>query len=210
MEDIINYKKYIIFIIALLTFNISSLHAGGSNLPKNKHKISIKPREFFWAISHPFIAKKVLKLTKIAIKITDSLEKNKILSDKSGGNLDAFKHSYWMALLSQNIKSKKAYRLGVIHEKINYHQYKRNCYSQDSTASLMDLKNNEVGISYGEKYKEISKNELIEIIISAIRNGELYRLKKDKHGNYLDCDDNIIDIKKEKAWNKRKCIEKTN
>jgi hypothetical protein len=114
-----------------------------------------------------------------------------------------------MALLSQNIKSKKAKRLGEIHEKINYRQFKKQYSSQDSAASLMDLKNNEVGIAFGEKYKSIGNDELVKIIINAIKNGELYRLKKDKHGNYLDCNDKIIDLEKEQDWDKRKCIIKT-
>jgi hypothetical protein len=73
----------------------------------------------------------------------------------------------------------------------------------------MDLKNNEVGIAFGEKYKSIGNDELVKIIINAIKNGELYRLKKDKHGNYLDCNDKIIDLEKEQDWDKRKCIIKT-
>jgi hypothetical protein len=114
-----------------------------------------------------------------------------------------------MALLSQNIKSKKAKHLGEIHENINYRQFRKGNSSQDSAASLMDLKNNEVGIAFGEKYKGIGNDELVNIIINAIKNGKLYRLKKDKQGHYLDCKSKIIDIEKEIAWDKRKCIIRT-
>ena len=209
MYNIINNKKYIIFFFAILITATSDLKA--SNLQTNtaKHNIKITFREFIWAVSHPFIVKKVLTISKITLNITDSLESHNILSDRSGGNLDAFKHSYWMAMLTKNIKSKKAKRLGIIHEKTNYQQFIRGNNSQDSAASLMDLKNNEIGIYYGEKYRNKSNEELINALISAIKNGELYRLKKDEYGNYLDCNNTIIDLKKEKDWDKRKCIIRT-
>jgi len=204
----LNCKKYIIYILFLIFFWTSDLYADSIQItPKSKIKIS--NREIIWAISHPFIANKVLKISKSAINITDSVEENNILSDQSGGNLDAFKHAYWMALLSQNISSKKARRIGVIHEKINYREYKRGNSNQDSAASFMDLMNNEVGISIVENNKSLSHQDLINMIIEAIKNGELYRIKKDEEGKYLDCNNRIIDLSKEKGWNKRKCIIRT-
>jgi len=73
----------------------------------------------------------------------------------------------------------------------------------------MDLKNNQIGINISERNKNMSNQELIRIIIEAIKNGELYRIKKNKDGKYLDINNQIIDIENEKGWNKRKCIVRT-
>ncbi|RLD42978.1 MAG: hypothetical protein DRI86_10770 [Bacteroidetes bacterium] len=169
-------------------------------------------REVIWGITHPFIVLKVKRLTKRSMIVTDSLGKDKILFDKSGGNLDAFKHSYWMASLSQNIKEKKARKIGIIHEKVNYRQYKRalrkgKCV-QDSTASLMDLKNNDVGILIGLENKKIQESELIKLVIFAVESGKLFIVSKDEKGNYLDCNGEII-INTECRWNKGRCLMKS-
>lgn len=169
-------------------------------------------REIVWGICHPFIAVKVQRISKRSMFVTDSIGKENILFDKSGGDLDAFKHSFWMASLSQEIKEKKAGRIGIIHEKVNYHQHKKalrkgKCV-QDSTASLMDLKNNEVGIKIGSRNKNISEQKLIKKIIFAVENGELFVVKKDKKGNYLDCEGEILP-KTDCKWNKGRCLVKS-
>ena len=204
----LNSKKIIISILFFMLLCNYDLYADSTPV-SNKKKLKISSREIIWAITHPFIANKVLKITKKALKITDSLENYNILFDRSGGNLDAFKHAYWMALLSQNISRNKARKIGVIHEKINYREYKRGISAQDSAASLMDLKNNEIGISIIENNKFLSHQELINTIIEAINNGELYRIKKNKKGEYLDSNNQVIDLSKENGWNKRKCIVRT-
>ena len=169
-------------------------------------------REIVWGICHPFIVTKVQRISKRSMFVTDSIGKMKVLKDKSGGDLDAFKHSFWMASLAQEIKEKKARRIGIIHEKVNYHQYKKalrkgKCV-QDSTASLMDLKNNEVGISIGVKNKNTQESELIKKLIFAVENSELFVVNKDKNGNYLDCFGKII-INDECKWNKGRCLVKS-
>ena len=171
-----------------------------------KPKISISFREALWAITHPFIAPKVHKITKEALKTTKKIGEENILSDVNGGKLDAFKHAYWMALLSQEIKESKARRLGEIHEYVNYISYKRGKSNQDSLASAMDLLNNEAGINIGKNNKFTSTNQLINLVICDIKDGNMYIISKDSLGNYLDCDNKIIDLSKEKKWHKRKCL----
>ena len=169
-------------------------------------------REVIWGITHPFIVLKVNKLTKISMIVTDSLGKANVLIGKSGGDLDAFKHSFWMASLAQNIKERKARKIGIIHEKVNYRQYKRalrkgRCV-QDSTASVMDLKNNEEGIKMGSKNKNISEQQLIKKIIFAVENGDLFIVSKDDKANYLDCNGNIL-LETDCRWNKGRCLMKS-
>ena len=169
-------------------------------------------REILWGICHPFIAIKVKNISKRSMFVTDSIGKKNVLIGKSGGNLDAFKHSFWMARLAQNIKERKARRIGIIHEKVNYRQHKRalrkgKCV-QDSTASLMDLKNNEEGIKIGANNKNITEQELIKKIIFAVENGEFFVVSKDEKGNYLNCNGVII-INKDCKWNKGRCLVKS-
>ncbi len=171
-----------------------------------KPKLNISFREALWAITHPFIAPKVHKLTKEAMKTTKEIGENNILSDISGGSLDAFKHSYWMALLSQEIKVSKARKLGKIHEYVNYTSYKRGNNGQDSIASAMDLLNNDAGIKIGKNNKTINRKQLISIVTNNIKNGNMYIISKDIQGNYLDSNNRIIDLTKEKKWHKRKCL----
>ncbi len=195
-----------LFILILSIFVITTRAEMATDVPK------IVFREIVWGIFHPFSVVKVKRITKRSMQLTDSIGKYKILSDKSGGNLDAFKHSFWMASLAQNVKEKKARRIGIIHEKVNYRQYKRalrkgRCV-QDSTASLMDLKNNEVGIKIGSNNKNINEQELIKKIIFAVENGELFVVSKDKNGDYLDCNGGII-FNKDCKWNKGRCLVKS-
>ena len=200
-------KMRFLLIITIFFFTLknSSIEAASDN--------SIPAfREIVWGICHPFIAIKVKRLTKRSMLVTDSIGKDKILFDKSGGNLDAFKHSFWMASLSQNIKEKKARKIGIIHEKVNYRQHKRalrkgKCI-QDSTASLMDLKNNDVGILIGLENKKIQESELIKLVIFAVENGELFIVSKDEKGNYLDCNGNIL-LETDCRWNKGRCLMKS-
>jgi len=195
--------RIFIFTTATLVFIAANCFAQQQN---DFHKTKISPREIIWGLSHPFIAIKVKRISQQALYTTDSLQKHSILKDRSGGNLDAFKHSYWMALLTQEIKAKKARKIGIIHEKVNYRCFKRNYNCQDSAASAMDLLNNEVGIKIGNENTNTPRKELIDLIINYIYNKKMYVIKKDSDGNCIDKNNKIIDITIEKKWNKRKCI----
>ncbi len=117
-------------------------------------------------------------------------------NDANGGNVDAFRHSYWMALLTQKIGWKRAYRLGKAHEKGNYINYKKN-KSEDGTlpdkaATDMDLWNNNVGINIGLKYTEINEDSLKKIVIKHIAEGCMRIIKKNKQMQFLDKNNIVI------------------
>jgi len=189
-------RKAIIFCLSLFLFWI---------FPHNiEAKTKVSRQEIVWAIGHPFIAVKAKKLSKRALLVTDSLEKACVLKDRSGGQLDAFKHAFWMALLSQQIKVKKARKLGAAHEKFNYKQCKKRKGGGDKAASDMDLWNNDVGLKIGSSHKNISETELIELIVEAIKKGEMRIIKKNKDGKSLDSEGKLIDNSTLKTWlNKR-------
>ncbi len=211
MAQTIYHIKFIIIFQVILLITTSPLQAQSTaiNKPAKPKTITISTREVLWAIAHPFIAHKVFLISKEALQITDSIEKSGLLKDRHGGNLDAFKHCLWMALLAQNIKARKAKRIGIIHEKVNYKSFKKGNNQQDSTASLMDSKNNTVGILLGKNHKHLSKNELIALVILYVKQGKLFKIKKDRYGNYLDANGNAIEQSVKHCWNKKKHLTNT-
>jgi hypothetical protein len=171
-----------------------------------------------WTIAHPFVAKKAWVCTQQARAATDSLEKNGTLTDPDGGQLDAFRHAYWMALLVQKMSAKKAEKLGIAHEKGNYIQFKKGQLEEkarpDSLASEMDLKNNRAGIEAGLKYKadtSLSKGSLVETILFLDWEGQLTITKKDSSGQYLTCEGKVIDLSVYTGiWSVPKCLVPSN
>ena len=172
-------------------------------------KAKISGPEFWWAIGHPFIAIKAKRISNRAIQITDSLEAEGVLKGRSGGQLDAFKHTFWMASLSQQIKPKKAYKLGEAHEKFNYKQSKKNKGGGDKAASKMDLWNNKVGTNLG-CCSQKSESELIEVVIKWVLIGEMRIIKKDAQGNALDSNGQLIDKSTLKTWVNKRCLVPSN
>lgn len=194
-----------------LSILIPSLNAQKYNLFKEFKNIS-RP-EKWWVIFHPFIAKKTLYLTKESLWSADSLKKTDILDGNiSGGQVDAFKHSYWMALLTQSFKWRKAWKLGKAHEKGNYITFKKGIKRgkenlPDKISSEMDLWNNLKGIEIGLDNKNSSRTQLQEIIIDSIQSGNMKKLKKDSSGKFLDCEGNVIPNDSLKGkWINNKCL----
>ncbi|KJS05875.1 MAG: hypothetical protein VR77_07105 [Flavobacteriales bacterium BRH_c54] len=165
--------------------------------------------EKWWAVKHPFALKKAKKVTIETKKIVNQLKKDTILrGNGNGGQIDAFRHAYWMARLTQEIGHKRAKRLGTAHEKGNYKAFKKGKEEDgdvpDKISSDMDFFNNEVGI-------EIGKNSSVEVtkeaVINAVLNGECKVIKMNKQGTFLTCEGEIIP--KETLigkWENNKCL----
>jgi hypothetical protein len=174
--------------------------------------------ELRWALFHPHAAKHAYACAQRARTITDSLQKAGVLTDENGGQLDAFRHAYWMALCVQKITPQKAEMVGRAHEKSNYRQFKRGRNEDgarpDSVACEMDLYNNSTGIALGLAFKHDSqpqKLSLITRVISAVKSGQLRILRKDASGNYLTCDGKAIDLTAYKnRWSIPKCMVSSN
>ena len=185
--------------------------------PKLKQSFSkLSKPEKTWVVFHPFKAKKAYAVSLEAEGITDSIKKKKTIGvDVSGGQLDAFKHSYWMARLTQNIGKSSAYRLGKAHEKGNYQTFKKRQLEDgilpDKPATDMDLFNNRVGISIGRQKQITSKNKLIQTVLDSVKLGKMRVLLKDKKGNFLDCQHKKIPLDSLKhKWNTKKCLVPSN
>ena len=206
LKMMFNKKKYIsvlLLLISVLAFSQSSI--------KFSHKTISRP-EKWWAFFHPFIAKKAYKLTLKARETAKVVAKDSVLDhDENGGQVDAFRHSYWMALLSQKIKPKKAFKLGKAHEMGNKLSFIKGDYEDgtqaDSLSSAMDIYNNAVGIEIGRANKKVTEEELKQLVIQSVLSGDMRILKKDKQGNYLDCNGNKIDlVLYSRKWSVPKCL----
>jgi hypothetical protein len=173
----------------------------------------LPPAEKIWVITHPFVAGKAYKISFEAKSAADSIAKDTTLldGDGNGGQVDAFRHAYWMARLSSEIGWRRAKSLGDAHEKGNYWQYKKGIKEDgalpDKQSSDMDFLNNDIGRDIGMEYKDVSRDSLKKIIVKMILDGELWILWKNKKGKFLDCDGNIIpDSLLYHKWETPKCL----
>ncbi|MBL0103056.1 MAG: hypothetical protein IPP51_04470 [Bacteroidetes bacterium] len=175
--------------------------------------------EKWWALTHPFVACKALKLSRLALAESKKMETDSLLDqDPLGGQVDAFRHAYWMALLSRHMSAKKALSLGRAHEKGNYLSFKKQKADEegvltDSLMSVMDLRNNEVGTGIGLASLQAGADTTImrAMIIQAILEGKLQIVLKDQQGNWLDCDGNKLNISVYlHRWYIPKCLVSSN
>jgi hypothetical protein len=162
-----------------------------------------------WVVFHPFVAKKALQLSLEARTVTSEVKQQHILKVTGNGDqLDAFRHTYWMARLAQEIHWRKAKRLGKAHEKGNYRQFKKGKLEDDvlpdKISSEMDLFNNEVGLDLGKMNRG---QELENEVIKLVKEGKCKIIKTDANGNFLDEQNNIIPTEELKGkWENRKVL----
>ncbi len=193
-----------------LFLNISCIQSQTNSVSEKFRELS-RP-EKCWVFKHPFVAKKTWLITQKVIAVCDSIANvNTLDRDKNGGQVDAFRHAYWMALLSQQIGRRRGLKLGYAHERANYIDYKRNRLEDgshpDKASKEMDLFNNKRGAQIGKENKKLSEIELQILIIDAIVAGKMKVIKKDTLGNYLDANNNIIPADSLKGkWKNNKCL----
>ena len=201
----------IIIIIAFLFLTIST-----QAQKEYKTFFELSGPKKWWVFFHPFKAKKSYEISKEAQQVSDSIKKTTLLDGNgNGGQVDAFRHAYWMARLRQEIGKSAARSLGKAHERENYQTFKKRQLEDgvvpDKISSEMDLWNNEQGLDLITKDSDISKKGLIFIIINAIESGKMKIIKKDKNGNYLTCDGAKITPKSlEGKWENNKCLVNSN
>jgi hypothetical protein len=168
--------------------------------------------ERWWVIAHPFKAKKAFQITQHVQAEVDSIKKAGIIgTDASGGKLDAFKHAYWMACLSGKIGPRRARKLGIAHEKGNYLQFRKKMleddFLPDSVSTVMDLRNNYLGIELMKSRRGLAIPEIRKVILDAVVSGLAVMIKKDEQGNFIDCSGKRISMQEWKGkWNVPKCL----
>jgi len=208
------YRKVIFFCILAFLIIVNTNNASAQSPVKQFLKLSCPEKR--WVIFHPFSAKKGLEISNDAIIVSKSMKSNKALDgDEYGGQIDAFRHAFWMATLTREIGWRKALRLGNAHEKGNYKQFKKNIKKdgivQSEPFCRMDYLNNDAGIEIGKRMKDSTLESIVNTIKQMIFEGELYIIHKDKCGNLLDCDSNIINMFEIKGkWFNHICIVPSN
>jgi hypothetical protein len=170
----------------------------------------------WWAVFHPFAACKTKHRLPEAVKIYEEVKlSGKLDGNESGGKLDAFRHVFSMAYLSQSIKIRKLRKLGIAHEKGNRRQFYKNRleYGErpDSLSCVMDLRNNEVGFELGSHHKKLEKEELKKLVIDHILAGQAWYLKRNDKNEYVSCENEPVKPEKYcEKWFMPKCLVKTN
>jgi hypothetical protein len=165
-----------------------------------------------WLILHLGVAKKSWQITEECRAKAVQMQSDPDLDgDYSGGQVDAFRHVYWMARLTQEIGSKKALRLGAAHEKGNEIDFRKKKLEEQFLPTFiaceMDYRNNETGAALGEKYPNVPSEELVEIVKQTIIEGRAVIIKKNSRGEFLDSADRVIPEKEYKGlWHTSKTL----
>ncbi len=189
-------NAYKIYFGAILVF--ISIVASAQQKSMLQHFRELSRPEKWWVITHPFSASRALEISQHVREVSRAMEHHPQLDGQgSGGQVDAFKHAYWMALMAKEVHPRRAWRLGYDHEKGNKLHFKKN--RGDSTGRLptaldctMDIFNNEMGIEIGKNHPDATREELQRIILEKLLDGYFIVIKKDKQGNLLDCEGNLI------------------
>ncbi len=198
-------SKYIFFMCLMIGFAATLF---------SQHEIS--KYEYRWAMLHPLAAKRVQKHLAEAMAVYKEVKNAKELDGfENGGTLDAFRHAFTMAYLARYVQIDKLRKLGKSHEKGNEYFFYKNHQEfgerADSLACVMDLRNNELGFEIGKKSKNVSKEELKNLIIEQIKQGNAWKLKKNSQNHYISCQNEAFLIENYKGkWFLPKCLVKSN
>ena len=117
-------------------------------------------------IRYPFAALKVNTAKNIAISQTEEKFGINGLGDKS----DAFRHGLWNAEMTVLIGKDKAELFATAHEDKDVTGNESDGYPKTAHRD-MDLHNNEVGRAIGEQNKDVSEDEMANIIYQDIYSG---------------------------------------
>jgi hypothetical protein len=203
-------KQLPIFCLLLSTASV----AGSQNLFHSFQRLSHPEKH--WVYKHPFIARKAWHITQEVLQTTQEEIHDSLLDGKAnGGQVDAFRHAYWMTRMTLGIGARKARLLGIAHEQGNEADFRKGRTEEgalsDSIASVMDLKNNTVGIELARQYPLSKPAEIRLLVIDAVLRGKLFILLMDVGGNRYDCSGNRIDPAEWKGqWNIPECLVKSN
>ncbi len=153
--------------------------------------------EIWWTITHPLRAYPVWKISTNVRDIANRhITDPDLDGDYAGGQVDALRHILWMTLITQRYGPKFARKLGLTHEKSNKLDFKKRKLEEyllpDAASMMMDLYNNEIGIELGRHLPRLTIEELVKEVKNLVLNGKAWVIKKDKDGNFLDANNQII------------------
>lgn len=185
--------KILLLFFAIFFLNSSAMGQNG----KIKQFFGLHYPEQVWVVFHPFVAGKALLIAQHAQDESLKMIPDSAMDgDFAGGQIDAFRHAYWMANLGCSIGERKARWLGKAHEKGNKIDYGRKTLEEgnlpDYKSSEMDLCNNEVGLKIAKKCPHCSSDEFKEIVKQAVIDGEMKIIKKNITGDFLNASGEVI------------------
>jgi hypothetical protein len=200
-------------IFFVFVFFLASISGSAQNA---RHSFRALSRaEKGWVFAHPFVAKKAFRCTQQVLQVCEQEATDKRLDGKTnGGQVDAFRHAYWMAMLSAEIGGRKAHKLGKAHEKGNRQAFRHGHFEEgarpDSIASAMDLFNNEIGLELRKRFPADTPEQMQKRVVSQILEGKLLMLSMDERGRFLDINRQPIDPGRwKKSWNIPKVLVPT-
>lgn len=213
-----NMKFILLLIVSLLICSFSADQAKKrSSHNERLEKFHELPRpEKWWAFFHPLILKRSYHIAKEAKRIADEKISDPDLDgDHDGGQVDAFRHTLWMAMMSREFGKWRSLSLGRAHEESNYQDYLARRLEDgnipDHQACIMDLRNNSIGADLGRKYRKLSDSALIEVVKANVLEGKSWVLLKDRSGNFLDADGAVIPYDSLKGrWETKKQFVRSN
>lgn len=91
----------------------------------------------------------------------------------SDNRTDAFRHTYWNALMTQRFGEEWTRQFATAHERKP---------GDPAPREAMDLYNNEIGRQIGMAHPDASTEELADLVGSAVRNGDTVIVSKDGYG----------------------------
>ena len=150
-------KIFLALLLILVGFNFTSAQSNWENFKKQSAPIKK------WILLHPFKAKKAYVISLEAQKVADSISKTNVLDgDAASGQVDAFRHAYWMAHLNQKIGKCASLSLGRAYERSNKKSFRKSrrkaeISSYDKPSKQMDLFNNKIGVTFTKKKMSILK-----------------------------------------------------
>ena len=180
---------------------VSSFYCSGQEKDKARFR-SLSGPEKCWVLFHPFVAKKAHRISLQAQKVGNKMLKDKELdADGNGGQVDAFRHAYWMAVIAEEIGRCRARKLGIAHERGNKRDFQKSRLEEgtlpDEASIEMDLFNNNIGIDIQKQNKEVDDKQLQDLIKEAVLSGRMRVIKKNDPGVSLDDEGKEIP---EKEW----------
>jgi hypothetical protein len=172
--------------------------------------------ELLWAFRYPKAAFKIKKEWPLIMRQYKLVMQSKALDTlENGGKIDAFRHVYTMAYLLNYVNEDKLRKLGMAHEKGNYNQFLMHQleFSErpDSLATIMDLRNNEVGFEIKKAFPIFNPDSLAKVVIKQIHQGKAWYLKRNNQKNYVSCENEAILLSNyANNWFIPKCLIQTN
>lgn len=165
--------------------------------------------EKWWIITHLFSAAKAWQATVQTRTVVEQCLAHGVPDTiRNGGKIDAFRHAYWMASVSRKIGEKRARKLGLAHEKGNYLTFKKGKMDDgalpDSLSGVMDLFNNEAGLTIARAYNGANDDFIGTTILNSIERGQLKMLKHRPDGTLTDCTGNPVPTLP--VWNRPYCL----